>query len=173
MKRFLCIMIAALLLYSLSGCHYSDSGDILEPVSFYYPRSSANFVYGASDGVIAAEVREASGHTDDLTYLLSMYLYGPLNPDLRSPFPAECKLLDVYKRGDSLTIRLSPAFTTLENLELTTACAALAKTCQSISNAQYISIYSASEVKTIAIALTADSLQFVDNSTLESSSNAE
>jgi len=74
-RRIFSLILTVILLISLSGCHYSDSSnDILEPVEFYYLRSSESFVYGSADGVIASEVREASGHTNDLTYLLSMYL---------------------------------------------------------------------------------------------------
>ena len=173
MRRFLGYFFLVLLCCFLIGCHYSDSGDILEPVKFYYPRNSSDFVYGSADGVIAPEIREGSGHTGDLKYLLSMYLRGPQDSELRSPFPADCKLLDVSVRGNALTVRLSSAFTALENLELTTACAALAKTCQSISDAQYISIYSASDEKTVSIALSAESVQFIDSSTFDAASDAE
>lgn len=173
MRRFLSLVFAALLFCSLIGCHYSDSGDILEPVEFYYPRNASGFAYGSADAVITAEIREASGHTQDLNYLLTMYLRGPLDSGLRSPFPAGCTLLDVSVRDDSLTVRLSSAFTALENLELTTACAALAKTCLSITDAQNISIYSSSGDKTVSVMLRADSLQFVDSSVFESLSDTE
>ncbi len=53
------------------------------PVTFYYPRRE--YQYGAEDGVISSEQREASGHADDLHYLLSLYLIGPSSDELVSP----------------------------------------------------------------------------------------
>jgi len=116
MKRILCLMLAVLLVAGLLGCHYSDSGDILEPVEFFYPRKSANFVYGSADGVITSEVREASGHMNDFPYLLSMYLRGPQDPALRSPFPAGCVLEEVRQEEDTLHVRLSEEFSSLEHI---------------------------------------------------------
>ena len=84
MKRLICLLLVSMFIL-LSACHYSESGDILEPVAFYYPRTSEQFVYGAPDGVLAAEMREASGHVNDLEYLIAMYLRGPQDEGLRSP----------------------------------------------------------------------------------------
>lgn len=166
MRRRICLMLALASLL-LSACHFSESGDILEPVEFFYPRSSDQFVYGASDGVIASEMREASGHVGDLNYLITMYLRGPQDKNLESPFPAGCKLEEVRTGGNVLCIVLSSEFTTLENTDLTLACAALAKTCLPLSNMQRIRIDSASDEKTFTITLTEDSLLLTDYSAFE------
>lgn len=167
MKRVLCLLLASLLLAGLLGCHYSDSGDILEPVEFFYPRRSRNFVYGSADGVIASEIREASGHTDDLHYLISMYLRGPQDSDLRSPFPGGCVPEEIRIEDDILHIRLSEEFSSLENMELTLACAALAKTCFAMTDSRYVHINSLSEGKSITIQLGADTLLLADYSAFE------
>lgn len=164
MKRMLCLTLALLMLAGLYGCHYSDSGDLLEPVEFFYPRKTERFVYGSSDGVIASEIREASGHMNDLHYLLSMYLRGPQDSGLRSPFPDGCKLEEVRSEDDTLYIRLSEVFSTLEHTELTLACAALAKTCLSLSDQTYIHISSLSDEKNINIRLDAEMLLLADYS---------
>ena len=173
MKRILILIFAVLLVSCLFGCHYNDGGDILEPVEFYYPRTTEAIVYGSDNGVIAAEIREASGHTKDLNYLLSMYTRGPLDSGFRSPFPDGCRPLDVYIEEDCLYIRLSSSFTTLENLELTTACAALAKTGLRIAGTQYISIHSESTAKTVHAKYDAESFCFADNATLVAAPEAE
>ena len=49
MKRIVCLLLTVLL---LSGCHYSESGDILAPVEFFYPRNTDSFLYGAVDGAL-------------------------------------------------------------------------------------------------------------------------
>ena len=72
MKRLLTLILVVFLIVSMSSCHYSKSGDILEPVDYYYPRKTDAFIYGDAAGVITAEVREASGHIGDLKYLLTM-----------------------------------------------------------------------------------------------------
>ena len=166
MKRMICLMLALVFLL-LSGCHYSERGDILEPVEFYYPRVTTNFVYGAPDSVFTAEVREASGHVNDLSYLITMYLRGPQSANLRSPFPADCKLEEIRTGGNTLCIVLSGEFAELEGLEQTIACAALAKTCLSLSQMQRIRIDSTSENKTFSITLTEDSLLLADQSAFD------
>lgn len=172
MKRIICLMLVSAFLL-LSGCYYSESGDILEPVEFFYPRTTDHFVYGALDGVLAAEVREGSGHLGDLNYLITMYLRGPLDKELRSPFPSGCKLEEVRSGGNMLCLVLSSEFTELENTELTLACAALAKTCLSLSGMERIRIDSASGEKTFTITLTLDSLLLADHSAFEASPAVE
>lgn len=167
MKRVICLMLSLLLLGGLFGCAYSESSDILKPVEFFYPRKSDSFIYGADDGVIASESREASGHTGDLHYLLSMYLRGPQDAHLRSPFPSGCRLESVRREGDTLYLVLSAELTALENLELTLACASLTKTCLALTDAQQVSISAASGSKTVSITLDADSLLMSDYSAFE------
>ena len=172
MKRIICLILTVVFLL-LPGCHYSESGDILEPVEFYYPRKSDHFIYGSESGVLAAEVREGSGHIGDLNYLLSMYLRGPQDENLRSPFPANCTLKEVRSGDGTLCIVLSGELTTLENAELTIACASLAKTCMSISDVQRVRIDAESDKNAFTITLDADSLLLADHSAFEIQSNTE
>lgn len=173
MKRTICLVLALLLFSSLWGCHYSESGDILEPVEFFYPRKTDHFIYGSEDGVLATEVREASGHTGDLNYLLSMYLRGPQSEALRSPFPAGCTLEEVRSGGNTLCIVLSEEFTALEGTELTLACASLARTCMSLTDAQRIRIDAGSEDQPFSITLDTGSLLLADNNAFEAESPTE
>ena len=166
MKRVICLMLALLLLL-LTGCQYNESGGILEPVEFYYPRTSEGFLYGTDSGVFAAEAREASGHTGDLNYLISMYLHGPQSENLRSPFPADCTLEQVRAGGNTLNIVLSEAFMQLEGTELTLACAGLAQTFLPISGMQRIRIDSGAGEKTFTTTLYRDSLLLADFSAFE------
>ena len=166
MKRIICLILTVVFLL-LPGCHYSESGDILEPVEFYYPRTTKQFVYGTPDSVFAAEVREASGHVSDLSYLITMYLRGPQSENLRSPFPAGCKLEEIRRGGNTLCIVLSGEFAELESIEQIIACAALAKTCLPLSKMQRIRIDSATESKTFSITLTEDSLLLADQSAFD------
>ena len=162
MKRIICLMLCMLMAAGLSGCLFHETSEFLDPVEFFYPRKSTDFIYGSADGVIGSEIREASGHVDDLNYLLSMYLRGPQDSVLRSPFPSGCSLEDIHAEGTTLHIRLSTEFTTLEGTELTLACAALAKTCLTMTDYEYISINAAGEIQTVSIVLDADSVLLAD-----------
>lgn len=173
MKRPICLILIILLALSLTACHYNDSGDILEPVEFFYPRNLSDYVYGASDGLIAAEVREASGHVDDLNYLIAMYLRGPQDEALHSPFPAGCRLEKVYTDDSTLYVRLSSEFTTLENIDLTIACASLAKTFLTMTGFDYICIDAASSEKTVHVILDEDAIVFSDYSAFDVPPSAE
>lgn len=129
MKKLICLMLVFLLL--LSGCTLGQER-LKEPVSFYYLRShSDSDAYQSffSEGVIGAESREASGHRQDLTYLLTMYLQGPLSEDLENPFPAGCRAIEIKQEDQTLSISLNAVVSQLGEMELTIACACLAKTC--------------------------------------------
>lgn len=162
MKQLLCLTLALLMFTGFFGCHYSESGDILEPVEFFYPRNPDHYVYGTNDGVFAAEIREASGHAGDLNYLLTMYLYGPQDTTLRSPFPAGCKPEIIRQEDDILYLVISSQFAELDSLSLTVACASLTKTCLSMTDVRQVSINSTSADKSIHITMDADSLLMSD-----------
>lgn len=166
MKRLLCLLLGMLLLGSLPACHFSEGGDILEPVEFCYVRSSDQFLYGTESGVFGTEVREASGHRDDLNYLLSMYMRGPQSAQLLSPFPAGCRLRDIRYNGSTVCLVLTGELLTLENKDLTIACAALAQTCLGLSDATAVRIESEADGKAFSITLDASSLLLGESSTL-------
>ena len=168
MRKVLCLTLTLLLLGGLLGCHYNESGDILEPVEYFYPRKSESFIYGSDDGVISSEIREASGHTNDLHYLISMYLRGPQDPALRSPFPAGSVLEEIRVENDTLYTRFSEEFAVLENMELTLACTALARTCLSMTDVTYVHIDSTAEGKTISMHLSEETLLLADYTAFES-----
>lgn len=164
MKRYICLILSCLLLLCFCGCHYSEGGDILEPVEFFYPRTSESFLYGAADGVITAEIREASGRINDLNYLLTMYLRGPQSSGLRSPFPAGCKPEEISLENTTLCVTLSAQFASLENMELTIACASLAKTCFSLTSAEHVRISASSSDQEVSMTLEPDTLLLTDYS---------
>lgn len=160
MKKTACLLLAAVLLLSLWGCSFSGSGK--EPIEFYYLRST--FVYGAEDGVITSETRESSGHGGDLQYLLSLYLRGPLDEKLVSPFP-DCRIVEIRRDSKALRLTFDAAFAQLEDIDLTLACACLAKTCFGLSDAHQIKIDAEAPDgnSAFSITLNRDSLILEDN----------
>lgn len=137
MKRRISLLLFLCLL--LNGC--SVSGErIKDPVTFYYVQSE--FAYFSEDGVIASEEREASGHTDELSYLLALYLMGPSDEKLTSPLPRNCTLHHAEISSNKIVVQLSNLDDTLSDYEYSLACACLALTCFDITQAQMITIHS-------------------------------
>ena len=144
MKRFFALLLIAATV--LSGCS-AASQNIKEPVEFYYLRNCAeaeDYKDYFSEGAIVAELREASGHKDDLYYLISMYLRGPLSPDMVSPFPAGTNVTRVILNEGTLYVTLNAAAANAEDLELTLVWACLGKTCLALTDATAIQIESRS-----------------------------
>ncbi len=171
MKRISSFALILVLTVSLFGCSYSkDSGS--DTAEFYYQRIS--YGYYTADGVIASESREVASHGNDLDYLLSLYLLGPLDGELKSPFPQNCKLIDVFYDGSTLCVILDESFATLENMERTIACACLAKTCFTLTNATQVQIQSDIPSKgRIEMIIGADSLLMEDITNLKTRTTTE
>jgi len=155
-------VIAAVLLVSLllSGCGFF--GDrISEPVTFYYVRSEYDF--GREPAVITSEEREASGHRNDLSYLLALYLMGPAQEEHRSPLPPGTRILNPMQKGDSITLELSIPADTFADPELTLACACLTLTCLDITDAKEVTVL----YRERSLTMTRASLTLIDESTVQ------
>jgi len=154
MKRFLCMLLIVAL--CLSGCAIGQ-GRFQDPVTFYYLRDYSNADNRDtffSEGALGGETREAGDHRKDLNYLLSIYLQGPLDENLRSPFPRGCRPMDIRQEDGMLHLVLSPAITELSEMELTVACACLAKTCMELTDADTIQIEGSSLDGTVTVSRT-------------------
>lgn len=129
-----------------------------QTASFYYLRSE--LTYGEADSVIAAESHDTTGHDGDLKYLLLLYLTGPTDEALASPFPADTRLLECTRREDVLTLVLDDSFAQLTGMSLTKACVCLAMTCFDLTDVQAVSIRAQSALLENAksIEITRDSL---------------
>ena len=125
MKKCLCILLVCFIIVSLTAC---ATPEYEYPVDFYFLRSEDNILYSESDGVITHETREA-GRGDDLKYLLDLYFQGPSDETLVSPFPEGLHVISVYTTEGILELKLSDHFSSLTGIELTLACACIAKTC--------------------------------------------
>ena len=153
MKRKLCVFFLFCMLLSACG----NMGErIKEPVTFYYVRSQAQ--YFADDGVIVSEEREASGHRNDLSYLIAIYLMGPIQKDHRSPLPSGTKLYNVSTSPEGTEIRLSDLDDILSDAEYALASACLAKTCFGLTETNRITVVSGER----SVLLTKDSISESD-----------
>lgn len=137
MKRLICLISLVALL--ASGCALT-SQRLREPVTFYYLRGEYQF--GQAEGVITAEQREGAGHSQDLTYLVAMYLLGPANESLVCPLPQGTELLGIDQTDGTVTLTISDTEKNLTESGFSVACACLTMTVCSLSGAQTVVIQS-------------------------------
>jgi len=134
MKRMICIILAFCLI--LSGCSLTGER-IKEPVTFYYVRENYQ---KDMEQMIATEVREASGHREDLSYLLALYSMGPSEENLKSPIPRNTLIIPTARTDDSIELGLSESAQTLTDSEFTLAGACIALTCMGLIDVQQVTV---------------------------------
>ena len=162
MKRWISLLLLVSLLFGLSACSLQDSNNRDESC-FYYRR--AEFAYGSDEGVVVPELRDITGHVTDLYYLMTLYLMGPMDEDLISPFPASTKLVSVHLAEDVLTIELTSVDKSLSDTEFSLACACLTKTCVELCDAPQVTIISGER----SVTMNAEILLFYDDTIPEDS----
>ena len=138
MKKLLCTILAIILLVSLlPGCGQK----MKEPVTFYYQITNyqENMV-----SPIAGEEREVAGYRDNLKYLLTFYLMGPISQELSSPLPRGTQLCSIGQDGANLTIEISDTASALNDSRFSLACACLSMTCMGLTSAERVTIVSGS-----------------------------
>ena len=155
MKRILAFFLAAAILFCFSGCKNQDPGS----VTFYYSRSPEQYQYYAEDGAIRAEIRTLSGHRQDLQYLVGLYLAGPLDESLISPFPKSVRLLSVEQAGSAIHIELTDQSHIMLDSEFSLACACLTMTCTQFTGCDTVTVISGERTLT----MNADSILFQDS----------
>lgn len=143
MKRFFCVLL--FLIFLLSGCGKEDD------VIFYY--RPTDYLAGTPESVLSGERRNVKGYTDDLNFLISLYLSGPLDPDLMSPFPNGTKLLSTELEPSQLTIQLHDLPQNLSDSEFSLACACLSMTCMELTDVQSVTILCGSRNITMDVSL--------------------
>lgn len=141
MKRFLCIILCLLLLLSMTACGHKKE-EFTDPVHYYYLRvqSQDNIHHGSDDSVMLPEVREGHGLLEDTGRLLENYLAGPVSETCRSPFPAGTVLVGWEMDGTTLCVTLSDQAAELTGIDLTLACACLARTFMELTGAGAVRI---------------------------------
>ncbi len=177
MKRILCLILITLTL--LSGCSFGRE-QLKEPVTFYYLRQyDTQETYDSffSEGAIGEELREASGHRDDLQYLLALYMQGPNDRQLLRPFPVGSKILTSSMEDGNLVIVMNTVSSRFSEIDVTVSCACIAKTCMELVDADTVTVESYSPDGNVLFSrtFTTDNLILEDTHTLpvESSEAAE
>ena len=145
MKRLLCFALAAAAVVSLlSGCAQPTK----ESVTFYYRKDAYQ---ENMDCPIVGEEREVAGQRDNLKYLLSFYLMGPIGKGLSSPLPRGTLLFTVNQEGADLTIEISNTSALLSDSEFSLACACLSMTCMGLTGVEKVTIVSGNRSLTLSM----------------------
>lgn len=134
MKRLICLILLFSLL--LTGCTMVGE-HIKEPVSFYYIQKNYQ---KNMDQVIVSELREASGHKDDLSYLLALYSMGPSSKELISLIPRNTTIIPTERSESSIELTLSENVLALTDANFTLASACIALTCMELLDVEQVTI---------------------------------
>lgn len=137
MKQILSVLLILCLIFALSSCTNNRSNTVNQ-VTYYYRTAEVEF--GPESSMIAAEIRNIKGYTDDYPHLVEQYLYGPVSDDCVSPYPAGITLEELNIDDNKVQIMLSPHLALLSGAELMTACACLAKTLMELTGLKTIQI---------------------------------
>ncbi len=157
MKRILALILVFVLM--LCGC--SSSGErIKEPVTFYY--LNGEYAYFSEEGVLVPEIREASGHRDNLSYLMALYLVGPSQDDLVSPLPRGTRIYFSEQTQDTITLKLSDTANTLSDIDFSLACACLSLTCLDLADVETVTVISGERT----LSMNAKGLVLYDSNTI-------
>ena len=135
MKKNVCTALCVIFL--LCGC--SVSGErIKEPVNFYYLKNELD--YRSVDGVIACEEREASGHRDNLAYLLALYQMGASSEELRLPFPEKTVIYIAEQTDKEIKLVLGHEASDMSDAEFSLVCACLTLTCTDLTGTERVTV---------------------------------
>lgn len=159
MKKMIALALALLL--SLTGC---GEPSMRQPGNFYYRAAQTQF--DSADGVIRSEQRELADLSDSITSILELYLQGPQDPDLVSPFPRNTHVVQAWVVDDALILTLSEEFAQLSGVDLTIACGCITKTASELMEVQKVRIQVPGRLLSDQrfFTMSADSLQLEDDS---------
>lgn len=137
MKRIFCLMIASILMLTVTACSDKET-EIYMPANFYY--CTADIEYDSEHGVIASEVRETAEYYDDFIALINHYMQGPSSSTLVSPFSSGSGVVQISQNDSEIILIMNLQFAQLTGLNLSLACICLCKTVFSLTSAETITI---------------------------------
>ena len=161
MKKWISFALVLSLALSVWGC---GSDTFKDPGNFYYRRIDSQFE--GTDGIIAPEIREMKDLRGNIGKILQAYMEGPESSDLESPIPRDTTILEWKMIYSSLHINFSNQFAQLSGIDLTVACACIAKTCMELTDATTIRIRADGALLngSTYIVMTEENLNVIDDS---------
>lgn len=167
MRRFICIILALMIILILPGCK-DEEPEFIKPAQFYYLNADVlaeDIGYGDTYEIFLSETRETAHINGDLVAFLKDYLQGPITPVLYLTIPSDVTLVEADISEHGIRIVFSEEFSKLSGIDLTLACTYLSITLFEYFDADHVYI-SADGVllegkESITISL--DSLDLKDN----------
>lgn len=130
MKRILCLLCLIALL--LCGCGKD------EKTTFYY--KPVDLLSELNSPVISPETRNITGYSDNPQFLISLYLTGPLDKSMQSPFPEGTKLKSLQINNQQMIVELYDLPQNISDSDFSLACACLTMTCMEFSDLESVMI---------------------------------
>ena len=115
-----------------------ESEKPLSTITVYYKASEITF--GTAEGVIVPYALDATGHEDNIEYLLNAYLTNTQSGNFADTFPAGTRLVSISLDALTAKVVLCDEFAKLSGLDLTIACASLTQTVISLTDCQEVII---------------------------------
>ena len=160
LKKQVSLLLALALLMAVCGC---TQPQMSSPGSFYYKCAQPQF--DAENSVIQAEQRELAEVHDDMKQMLELYLLGPQDPSLVSPFPRNTHVVDASIGNQTLYLTLSEEFAQLSGVDLTIACGCITRTAAALFpiDQVHFQVEGASQSGS-SFTMSPDHLQLIDDS---------
>lgn len=139
MKRMTALFLATLLLaVTLTACTNpaAPMSQMLNPADLYYCKTEV--CHGIEDGVIGAQTVDLGETPPELDRFLQVYLSGPTEQTLESPFPTNTEVQSVTAANNTVTVQLGGAYAELSGIQATVADACLARTLLDYTGAEKI-----------------------------------
>lgn len=155
MKRI--VAWIAVLAFLLCGCD-TDLSPSSETVTFYFLQKEFN--YEQYESVIVAEKRDSTGMRRDLSYMLALYLMGPVEEEHTTPLPSGTRIYHSTDEEGNIQLELSAAARSMSDAELSIAAACLAMTCFDITDAESVTVENGER----SITMNSQNLTLVDHS---------
>ena len=141
MKRLIAIALLLLMLPGLWAC--AQEKELVYPIAYHYlraPLPNGQIAHGSADSLIGTELREGDGYQQDPSWLLDLYLHGPLDRSYRTPFPVGTSLRQLIVEDSGATVVLSRQFAKLTGADLSLACGCLTLTVMDLTGAESVTI---------------------------------
>ncbi len=169
MKRTLCLILILTILLGLTACNDSKA---LSSATFYYLIDPSQASTAPAETFYVTEKRQYHDSTRDLPTLLKLYLAGPLEDGMISPFPKNTQLLELEILDGQVNIHLSKEFSELDGIRLSTACACLSLTVFDLTDAEQVTITSPASDNKPAVEVTMSRANLILNDTVTGSNQS-
>lgn len=138
MRRFAALFLSLVMLLGFAGC--STKGDTrINPITFYYKNTDLR--YNSEAKVLYGRDVDLENDQIPISEVVSLYLEGPDETFLESPFPPNARLEQAVWTGDLLKLTLSDEFNSLTGLDRTLAMACLTLTLTQVKGIDRIQVF--------------------------------